>query len=493
MEFKGHFIDGRWDVRRGGTWQSVDPYRLEPVLEASHGDGQEVDDAVAAARRAFRTWRHTSIDERAEALRRLQAELTRRKEALADAITTEMGKTLAEARGEAQACIDKITITLGEGRKLIEPFTPQGLQGVCHFLPLGVMAVIGPYNFPAHLANGHIIPALLAGNTVVFKPSSVTPLVGQIYAEAMAAADLPAGVFNLLQISRPLGDMLISHPDVHGILFTGSYAVGRHIKKLTLDDPWKLLALEMGGKNFAIVWEDAHVEQAIAELVMGAWLTTGQRCTRTHRVVVHRSLSHVLEEALVQAASTLQSGDPRQPETFMGPLASRTAHEGFARAQQAVNGVRALVPYRSEGGNRVGATLHKVETFDRKNPYLTEEIFGPDLCIETVDTLEEAVDRATSTDYGLALSVFTSSRATYEQVLRDVPAGVVNWNRGTIGATGRLPFGGLGKSGNHRPAALFAPYYCTYPVAELSNVYGQVADKPCPGFPVQVLRQEKVS
>ena len=264
-------------------------------------------------------------------------------EPLAQAITTEMGKTLHEARLEAKACVEKVNITLNEGRRLVEGFVPTGVAGACHFLPLGVMAVIGPYNFPAHLANGHMTPALLAGNTVVFKPSSVTPLVGQIYAEAMAefagrrvqpAADLPAPGGPLDHASGRTG-----HP-VHRIVCRG-----RRIKRLTLEDPWKILALEMGGKNCTMVCDDAHLPQALSE-VMAAWLTTGQRCTRTPAgVIVHEKLAPELEPRVDECGRQVRGGNPTQAGTFMGPLASRAALKGYLASQDGVgNGIRTLVP-----------------------------------------------------------------------------------------------------------------------------------------------------
>lgn len=486
--FRGHYVDGRWELLDGGSFTSTNPATMEPVFEARHGDGAEVDRAVAAAHRAFLDWRMRPFDERADALRRFAAALQAREERLALAITTEMGKVLHEARLEAKACVEKVRITLEEGSRLVASFSPEGLDGACHFLPLGVMAVIGPYNFPAHLANGHIVPALMTGNTIVFKPSSVTPWVGQVYAEAAAEAGFPPGVFNMLQIRRGHGDRLVAHPLVRGVLFTGSWEVGLHFKKLTVADPWKLLALEMGGKNCTIVHEDAHLEQAVQEVAMAAFLTTGQRCTGTARVIVHERLAAQFEEALVELTRRIQPGDPLGADTFMGPLASRSALKGFMDWHARLEGdsaVQTLVAPSNPKACFVTPALRKVVRYDPTHPYVREEIFGPDLSIEPVASFEEAVARACDTDYGLAFAVFTKDRSVFEEALRRVPTGVVNWNRSTTGATSRLPFGGVGKSGNHRPAALWSPYYCTYPVAELRNAYGVVKEKPCPGFPAR--------
>ncbi|MCA9795116.1 MAG: aldehyde dehydrogenase family protein [Candidatus Eremiobacteraeota bacterium] len=492
MNYRGHFINGAWKVVPGNAYASVNPATGERVLEVSYGDGSEVEEAVEAAHQAFLQWRMLDKKERASYLERFAEALKERSEPLAQAITAEMGKTILEARAEAAACVAKIGITLGEGQALVDRFDPEGLDGSCHFMPFGVMAVIGPYNFPAHLANGHIVPALMTGNTVVFKPSSVTPLVGQVYAEAAEAAGFPPGVFNLLHIRRAVGDKLLTHPLVRGVLFTGSYEVGLHIKRVTLEDPWKILALEMGGKNCSIVCQDAHLEQALTELVTGAYLTTGQRCTGTARVIVHDSLVSKLEEGLARAAGQLKSGDPLAADTFMGPLASASALQGFMASQEMANkdpALATLVAAENPAHCLTSAALHRVERYRPDHPYLREEVFGPALTIEAVADTDEAIARALDTDYGLSFSIFTRERSTYETALRSVPCGIVNWNRATNGASGRLPFGGLGKSGNHRPAALWAPYYCTYPVAELRKPYGQVDENPCPGFPKEVIHR----
>lgn len=491
IEFRGHFIDGAWRRYQGNPYRSVNPYTGEPVMEAGFGQGEEVELAVAAADRAFREWRLTTSEERAQYLERFAEALTERKEPLAEAICSEMGKTLLEARIEAGACAAKVQITLEHGSKLVAPFMPEGVPGAeCVFRPMGVMAVVGPYNFPAHLANGHIVPALMTGNTVVFKPSSVTPLVGQVYAEAAEAAGFPPGVFNMLQIRRQLGDALLTDRRVRGVLFTGSYDVGLHIKRVTLEDPWKILALEMGGKNCSVVLDDAHMEQAVTEIVTGAYLSTGQRCTGTARVIATRGVAKALEEGVAQYASRLQSGDPRDPETFMGPLATIKAKQDFFRLENQAeqdSAFETLIKAHDLPHAGVGVSLHRVVNYDAHNPYLREEVFGPALTIETVNDAEEALAHACDTDYGLSFSIFTKEKAMHELASRTVACGIVNWNRATNGASGRLPFGGLGKSGNHRPAALFAPYYCTYPVAQLEKPYGQVDKNPCPGFPQEVV------
>jgi succinylglutamic semialdehyde dehydrogenase len=492
LEYRGVYIDGEWRSMVPGdrSFETQNPYTGEAVLKVHPADVEQVDDAVSSAHRAFLGWRGLTREQRAEHLLRFKQELAARKDDLAWAITAEMGKIRSEALVEAGACAGKIGVTLGEAAQRLVDVHPKGLDGFFTYRPHGVMAVVGPYNFPIHLANGHIIAALMMGNTVVFKPSSVTPLVAQVYTECAHKAGFPPGVFNLLPMTRQAGDRLVTHPLVRGILFTGSWAVGLHFKKLTLEDPHKILALEMGGKNAVIVADDAHLEQVVAEVVTGAYLTTGQRCTGTSRVICTPKHLEILTERLALGAAAVKSGDPNAEGTFMGPLASRGALKSYRREVEAADNdpaFKALVPFsEADGVCGVGASLHRVERYDPHNQYLREEVFGPALTIEGVSDLDEAFERATHSDYGLSFSLFSQSQDVYQRALIEVPSGIVNWNRATNGASGRLPFGGVGKSGNHRPAALFAPEYCSYPVASMKKPYGEFSKTPSPGFPQEV-------
>jgi len=492
-KYRGVYVDGAWREMEPSerSFHTENPYSGEKVLHVHPAGVEEVELAVKAAKRAFGEWRSVSHEERVEYLLRLKAALEHRKEDLANAITLEMGKIASEALVEAGACVAKIDVTIRDAYDRVRDVHPPGLTGGFYtYRPHGVMAVVGPYNFPIHLANGHIIAALMMGNTVVFKPSSVTPLVAQIYTECIEQADFPPGVFNLLPMTRQAGDRLAGHPDVRGILFTGSWGVGLHFKRLTLEDPHKILALEMGGKNAVIVADDAHLEQVVAEVVTGAFLTTGQRCTGTARVICTPRLRDPLIEALARGAESLKSGDPNSEDTFMGPLASRSAFNSFRKEVEGADrddSFKSLVAFREgDGVCGVGACLHLVERYDPHHPYIREEVFGPALTVEPVEDLDKAFQRAQETDYGLSFSIFSQSEDIFQRALREVPSGIVNWNRATNGASGRLPFGGVGKSGNHRPAALFAPEYCSYPVASLSKPYGEYSKNPSPGFPQEV-------
>jgi succinylglutamic semialdehyde dehydrogenase len=492
LDYRGVYVEGDWRPMAPSerTFETQNPYTGEIVLRVNPADSQQVDEAVACAHRAFLGWRVLSHDQRAEYLLRFKQELILRKQDLAQAITSEMGKIRSEALVEAGACAGKIDLTLGEAAQRVADVHPEGLDGFFTYRPHGVMAVIGPYNFPIHLANGHIIAALMMGNTVVFKPSSVTPLVAQVYTECLHKAGFPPGVFNLLPMTRQAGDRLVTHPLVRGILFTGSWAVGLHFKKLTLEDPHKILALEMGGKNAVVVADDAHLDQVVAEVVTGAFLTTGQRCTGTSRVICTPKHLEALTERLALGAEAIKSGDPNGESTFMGPLASVGALKSYRKEVEAADSdpaLKTLVPFsEADGACGVGASLHRVEKYDPEHPYLREEVFGPALTIEGVTDLDQAFERAGHSDYGLSFSIFSQTEAVYRRALKEVPSGIVNWNRATNGASGRLPFGGVGKSGNHRPAALFAPEYCSYPVASMHKPYGEFSKEPSPGFPQEV-------
>jgi succinylglutamic semialdehyde dehydrogenase len=482
FEVRGSYVDGAFTLPSDpdGAIRSANPGDPSDVVGEFPWRADVIDEAVGAAKKAFPAWSRTPFEERAACLRRYAEAVQKNADRLAEAISREMGKALWEAKTEAKAVAAKVPITLEEGMKLVREVQPEGVKGKIRHLPRGVMAVIGPFNFPAHLPNGHLVPALATGNTVVFKPSSATPGVGQVMAECIDAAGFPPGVFNLVTVPGRASDRLVAHEDVDGVLFTGSTDVGMHIEKITLEQPWKITALEMGGKNPALVLDDAPFEQAIYEVLTGAFLTTGQRCTATSRVICQKGIADRFAARLAEVTRNLEVGEQRG-DVFMGPLVSRKAAEEFDAWQRTARdeGAEVLVEggLWTEGaphpdGAYVRPSVHRVATPDPQSRYQREELFAPDTCLYTVDSLEEAIALAEDTEYGLACSVFTEDENAYHEVLRGVRAGVINWNRSTVGASSKLPFGGLKASGNGHPAALFSVYYCTYPVASLEN------DKP---------------
>ncbi|HRO66976.1 MAG TPA: succinylglutamate-semialdehyde dehydrogenase [Pseudobdellovibrionaceae bacterium] len=477
---KGDFIDGRWvqTDRSDGSFQDLSPADLSDQIMTVSFRHDHVDEACRAARRAFREWSRTSFEERKAKLLKLKELFDAHTEQMAQLIARDTGKALWDATSEAKALGNKIDITANHSMKLVaEEHIPNALpqvEGVIRYKPRGVMAVVGPFNFPAHLPNGHIVPALLTGNTIVFKPSEQTPAVGQLYAELVEKAGFPAGVFNLVQGGGESGRRLCAHEEVDGVLFTGSYEVGLKIKQETINHYWKILALEMGGKNATVVWEDADLDKAIYETLVGAYMSTGQRCSCTSRLIVHDRVADEFTERFYQAAKKLTVGHWSE-NPFMGPLINGAAVEKYLRFQEIANRenceslMRGKVLDLKHKGHYVTPSIHLVKKFDPNSTYQKNEIFGPNLAIYRSSDFNETMKIVNSSGYGLVMALFSKDRALYEQALLDARVGLLNWNRTTNGASSRLPFGGMGKSGNDRPSAHFAVQYCTVPVASLED------------------------
>lgn len=465
---KAAFINGRWQ-RQGNQHFSVqspaDGETLDPFpFTASHST-----DAIRAARDAFPNWARLGLQGRTPYLRRLQECLAARKEAIAQRISLEVGKPLWEARGEAGGLAPRVDLVLGPiADDLSDLLLPEDSGRACH-LPLGIVAVLGPFNFPAHLANGQILPALAAGNTVILKPSEKAPGVAQIYTEAFEEAGLPPGVFNLVQGDGKTGGALVASPEVDGLLFTGSTRVGMAILAATHQQPHKLVALEMGGKNAALVAEDADLERTAEELLMAAYVTCGQRCTASSQAFVHQDRIDQLSDRLAALVPKLQVGHPLDDDTFMGPIIDSRAHARLLALQEAAStaGVDTLVASRAidRPGTYLSPALRRGAW--RDTPYFQCEHFGPDLVLIPYQNEDEAVRTMTQSGYGLAASIFTAERSRFERLAPQLRAGIVNWNRSTVGASGQLPFGGWAQSGNHRPGARYAGRLVTAAQARL--------------------------
>jgi succinylglutamic semialdehyde dehydrogenase len=314
---------------------------------------------------------------------------------------------------------------------------------------------------------------LVTGNAVIVKPSEMAPAVGQLYAECFHEAGFPPGVFNLVQGDARVGAALAAHQGVDAVMLTGSYAAGQAIKRATLDQPHKLLALELGGHNPAIVLADADLSKAVHDVLWGAFVTAGQRCSGTALALVEERCLDAFSTLLLQKVQAMRVGDPRD-DVFMGPLVSEAARTRFLEslAQAEREGVVPLLASQplalATQGAYVTPSVHRIDDV-RGRAYETEELFGPDLALAAVTDLEHALSWANRSPYGLSASVFTRDRARFEHAFGELRYGCVNWNTPTCGASSRLPFGGTRKSGNHRPAALFSTLYCTYPVASLEG------------------------
>lgn len=477
------YIDGRFVAIAGEALVSTDPAQSDRVIWHGSPNAQHVDQAVHAAAGALEHWSDLPQAERIEMLRRWAQITAGQSDRIAGLITDEMGKTLAEAKIEAKAIAEKVNITLDRISMSrvtdYEVAVSESRTGLCRFKPHGVMAVIGPFNFPAHLPNGHFVPALLLGNTIVFKPSEKTPAVGQLIAELIDETGIPPGVFNVVQGGGDLAAKLVDHPEIDGVLFTGSWPVGRKILQANLDRPGRIIALEMGGNNPSVVMDDAHLKQAVIENVRACFATTGQRCTCTRRIIVQRTIADRFIPAFCKAASTLIIGPGRSTNpVFMGPLISEKSVDAVLEFQAGLvrEGGRVLVQATRMDGPGQFITPGVIEvdgfTLDRDC-----EVFGPFAQIAIVDDLDQAIEQANASQYGLAASIFTTSPVTYERFFRRCKAGCINLNNGTAGASGKLPFGGVDHSGNHRPAGAFSVDYCAYPVA---NMVEQSADAALP-------------
>ncbi|MFT7581234.1 MAG: succinylglutamate-semialdehyde dehydrogenase, partial [Myxococcota bacterium] len=475
----GNFIDNQWvKPTAGTTLTSINPADQSVVIEVL-ADPSHAQLAVDAARRAQPAWAALTADERIAALRRFARELGPRTESLAKAITLEMGKPLREARIEARSLIARIDMVAEHQLPQVQPWTPTGVEGECRYHALGVIVVLGPFNFPLHLIHAHVIPALATGNTVVIKPSERAPLAAQRYIEALEAAGLPP-IVQMVQGGPEVGKALTACEDIHGVAFTGSWRAGHAIEKALFERPEVLVALEMGGQNMALVLNDADIDQAIEGVILGGFMTTGQRCTCTSRVVVERKVAGRFIERLVAATKRLSWGDPQRDDVFMGPMASsgdRDYVDALVSAGVAAGAEVLLAAESPPNAAYRSPSIHQIAV-DHDSDYTREEVFGPDLALTIVDDLSEAISVVNRSKYGLSVSVFSARRAALEQVYRETRVGCVNWNRSTNRASGAMPFGGVGRSGNFRPAGSDAVRYTTYPVQMQWNAPGNLEGDP---------------
>lgn len=483
-----NLIGGQWIAIPGSGLASTSPADPSRTIHACQPNIDHVEQAVRAARAAAPGWARTSQEQRFAILRKFAAICKSREADLAQLISDETGKVLWDSKAEAQLLPAKVEITLDQSATsglarvagFETPISPTR-KGICSFRPHGVMAVLGPFNFPAHLPNGHIVPALAMGNTIILKPSDKTPAIGQLLIEllheALSESHAPQGVVNLVQGGADVAAALSNHPDLDGILFTGSWPVGRRIMQANLDRPGRILALEMGGNNPAIIMPDADLKQAAIECVRSAFITTGQRCTCTRRVIVHESIAPRLIKAICTAASHLIIGHPASTHpVFMGPLISKSARDHVLQVigQLSRAGGELLVPPTLPDlpGWYITPSVMRVPRFVASDdaaihPGADVEIFGPFLRVATFSTFDDALDQANSTQFGLASSIFTQDAATIDRFLAQARAGCININAGTAGASSKLPFGGLGLSGNHRPAGAFSLDYCAMPIGSM--------------------------
>ncbi len=449
---------------------------FEPATgeELWRGPVSNIDDEVAIARRAWPEWAAKPVSFRTETLRRFVDRVKAEGEAFADLIARETGKPLWEARTEVESVCNKVDISV----KAYAERTPNrriegamGLRNAVRHKPHGALAVLGPYNFPAHLPNGHIVPALIAGNSVLFKPSEKTPAVGAKLVELFHSAGVPQEVLRLIVGGPETGKALAGHAGIDGLLFTGSARTGLALNRQFAGKPGKMLALEKGGNNPIVVWDTADIRTAAIIVVQSAFLSAGQRCSNARRLIVRDSLADaLLEEVKTLANRLIVDHPPADPAPSMGPVIDNEAADGLTES---------FLILMSNGGKVIRHMTRPIAG----RPFLTPgiidvtamperpdiELFGPLLQVVRVDSFEAAIAEANNTAFGLSASLIGGTPQLYDQFWANARAGVINWNRPTNGASSAAPFGGIGLSGNHRPSAFYAADYCAYPVASAES------------------------
>lgn len=466
------FINGKWRVGHGKIFQSFNPATKKMLWEGPSADFKDVAAAVKAARQAFCVWAKTPLEQRKKYLEHFAFQLTENKDMLAEVISQETGKPLWESLSEVESMINKVSLTFKayQERCHESQMTLDGAERWVRYKPYGVAAVLGPFNLPGHLSCGHIIPLLLAGNTIVFKPSELTPLVAEKMMELWEAVGLPEGVLNSAQGAKAAGQALIRHAGVDGIFFTGSAATGQVIHRFCGGHPEKILALEMGGNNPLIVWEPLDLQAAAYLTIQSAFITTGQRCSCARRLIIQKgSPAENFLKILVELTQKIRIGEYTQkPEPFMGPVISKEAAYKILQFQSSLQAKGGKILLEMKFLNKIGAFLTPgiMDTTVVKNrPDV--EIFGPFLQVIRVKNFEEAIEEANRTAFGLTAGILTGHFDLYQKFFQYCRAGIINWNRPLTGASSLSPFGGIGISGNHQPSGYFAVDYCAYPVASI--------------------------
>jgi acyl-CoA reductase-like NAD-dependent aldehyde dehydrogenase len=458
MEFQ-NYINGKW-VDGRNKFQTINPANEELLAEIAQAENYDVDAAVNAATKAFKSWRLTPAPLRGELLFKIGDILKQKKEELARLLTQDMGKVISEARGDVQEAIDMAYFMGGEGRRLLGYTAPVEMPnkfGMAVRDPAGIVGLITPWNFPIAVPSWKIFPALVAGNTVIWKPSPETPAISAAFVKVFEEAGVPAGVFNLLLApGAEVAKALVSHPEVRVLSFTGSTSTGRAIAESAARLN-KKLSLEMGGKNAIIVLDDANVELVTDATLWAAFGTSGQRCTAASRLIVQKGIASKVKESLAERTKKLRLGDGLDPNVDVGPVINKSALERIHNYVQIgqKEGARVLTGAAVADVNGKGF-FYSPTLFDGVQPGSTleaEEIFGPVLSIIEVDSLEEAIEVNNRSQYGLSTSIFTQDVNRAFTAMRDISSGLVYINHGTTGAEIQFPFGGVRGTGNgHREA-----------------------------------------
>jgi succinylglutamic semialdehyde dehydrogenase len=482
-----NYINGEWLEGSGSRLVTTDPSSGRQTWVSKASNGADVERAVAAARAAFEAWALRPLEDRIAICQRFRDLLKAHNEELASIIAEEVGKPLWEARTEVTTMANKVDISVQAHGARTGETSAKVADGnaVLRHRPHGVFAVFGPYNFPGHLPNGHIVPALLAGNSLVFKPSEYAPRTAVRTVQLWEQAGLPTGVLNLVNGGRDTGMALAAAPDVDGILFTGSSHTGIALHKHFGGQPGKMLALEMGGNNPLVVWDVDNIDAAVHHAVMSAFISAGQRCTCARRLIVHDTpQGQAFIARLVEVAAKLEVGASNaDPQPFMGPVVSSKVAGQLVQAQAMMEekGGKVLLRMRQLDPDTGFVTAGIVDVTGVQG-IPDEEWFGPLLQVIRVPDFDTALNVANATEFGLAAALLSPSEDLWKRFAIKARAGILNWNRPTTGAASSAPFGGVGKSGNHRPSAYYAADYCAYPVASIETAELEMPAKLSPGL-----------
>lgn len=482
-----NYINGQWCDGEAGSIASRCPNDDSVVAEGKSASPVQVDEAFVAAREAFGLWWDLGAERRVALVEKYADRVRAGADELAELIARETGKPRWETKTEAAAVVGKVGVSIDSmhERRGKNSFALGEARAVTRYKPHGVCGVLGPFNFPAHLPNGHIVPALICGNTVVFKPSEITPATGNWMVQKWHEAGLPPGVLNLVHGGREVGEAISKHGELDGLFFTGSSRAGVALSKTLAPTPQKILALEMGGNNPLIVHEAADLKAAAYLTVLSAYITAGQRCTCARRlIVVDGKPADEFLKALQAAIAGITVGfNTDSPEPFFGTVINGATGKRLLKAQADLihRGAKPIVEMqrlRDCDALVSPGLLDVTNVGDRED----EEHFGPLLTLVRVESFDQAIAEANRTKYGLSAGLLSDNLELYQRFIHRIRAGIVNWNRQTTGASGKLPFGGCGLSGNHRPSAYFAVDYCSFPVASIEADTVAMPEEKLPGL-----------
>lgn len=494
-QIKGNYFNGKFQLPPTTGPLAVEniikrfcPADISMLLSETPIDYKDVDRVVESARDGFKMWKILSCSERNSYLKKYQDEVSKRKDEIAMAISLETGKPLWEAKTEVASVIAKVDVTINDSlpriaQRKIENILPK-TDGYIYFKPLGPSLIIGPFNFPCHLANGQILSSLIAGNSIIFKPSEKTTYSAQLLIECFHSAGFPNGVVNLIQGDGEVARRLLKEKAIKAIFFTGSKEVGKKILDVTHHDLSKLVSLELGGKNTTILHSDANLEHALLELLKASFLTAGQRCTSTSIIAISKKIQDEFISKFHELSKKIIIDHPidfvREP--FMGPLVDQAAVDayllfmGMAKREGIEEVMRGKQLEKARKGHYVSPSIHLAPRWNNDSHFLQSEIFGPNVTFIPYDTIEEAITISNSTEYGLASAIFSRDEKIINKCIDEIETGLLNINRSTVGASAKLPFGGVKNSGNYRPAALTTIDACVYQMSSLNVLSDEVED-----------------